>query len=219
VGRQVALLPGPTKSAFEFLLLPFPTGRPPLSSVGQVQRDHDRSSWLWLHASAWPLLGLFQPLRLPAHAACAPSLVWLPPFGVPLPFVSALSRTQVRRFIVELRRPRLCRRSMFCRCLNLLDGQVPRQLGIFSKSAVRADWSPKNDSWLDHRRGDNLGIVGFLCKTPLELTRLDAPGVRSRFHGRRRDGQIEEAHRGLVGLEFPRHQYRALSTRNFLALC
>jgi len=53
---------------------------------------------------------------------------------------------------------------------------------------------------LAHRRNNNRGLVRFLRKAPPKHVDLRAPRFRCCFHGWSRYGQIEEAHRGLIGL-------------------
>jgi hypothetical protein len=64
---------------------------------------------------------------------------------------------------------------------------------MLSERALRSDRASQNDAWLGHGRGNNCRVIGLLRETSLELARFHAPGFHSRLHGRRGDGQIEEA--------------------------
>src|ERR671915_482058 len=70
-------------------------------------------------------------------------------------------------------------------------------------------WAPQNDARFGERGRNDRGIIGLLCKALLEKVRLRAPGLQSRLHRWRSNGEIEEPERGLIGLKFPRHQSRA----------
>jgi hypothetical protein len=86
-----------------------------------------------------------------------------------------------------------------------------RELGMFREGAARSDRTLQNHAWFCHCRGNNLRIIGLLGKAAPEILGLGAPRFRSRFHGRRCNGQIEEPERRLIGLKSSRHQSRACS--------
>src|ERR671914_2981708 len=79
---------------------------------------------------------------------------------------------------------------------------------MFAERAIRSDRAPQNDARFGERGRNDRGIIGFLCKALLEKVRLRAPGLQSRSHRWRSNGEIEEPERGLIRLKFPRHQSR-----------
>ena len=84
--------------------------------------------------------------------------------------------------------------------------KIGGQLGMFAERSVRSNRAPENDAGLCHGRGDDVRIVAFLRRALVEEIAVGAPRFQSRFHGGSGHRQIEEAQRGLVGLQFSRHE-------------
>src|SRR4029453_10313724 len=80
---------------------------------------------------------------------------------------------------------------------------------MFAERAIRSDRAPQHAARFGDRGRTDRGIIGFLCKALVEKVRLRAPGLQSRFHRWRSNGEIEEPERGLISLKFPRDQSRA----------
>jgi hypothetical protein len=80
---------------------------------------------------------------------------------------------------------------------------------MFAEGTLRSDRAPQHDARFGERGRNDRWIIGFLCKALLEKVRLRTPGSQSRCHGWRSNGEIEESDRGLIRLQFPRHQSRA----------
>ena len=85
----------------------------------------------------------------------------------------------------------------------------PRSVGSSAcslKDRFGSNRAPENDAGLCHGRSDDVRIVAFLRRALVEEIAVGAPRFQSRFHRGSRDRQIEEAQRGLVGLQFSRHE-------------
>src|SRR5207237_8528466 len=80
------------------------------------------------------------------------------------------------------------------------------QLVLLADRSVGSARAPETDAGLCHGRRDNVRIVAFLRRALVEEIAVGAPRFQSRFHGGSGHRQIEEAQRGLVGLQFSRHE-------------
>src|SRR5436309_13376320 len=80
------------------------------------------------------------------------------------------------------------------------------QFGMLAERSAGSDRAPENDARLCHGRGDDVRVVALLRRALMEEIAVCAPRFQSRFHGGSGYRQIEEAQRGLVGLQFSRHE-------------
>jgi hypothetical protein len=79
---------------------------------------------------------------------------------------------------------------------------------MLGESSTRSDGPAQHDARLGHGRGDDFRIRGFLGGPLMEEVAVGAPGLQGGLHPRRRYRLVEEAQRGLVGLQFSRHDAR-----------
>ena len=84
--------------------------------------------------------------------------------------------------------------------------KIGGQFGMFAERSVRSNRAPENDAGFCHGRGDDVRVVALLGRSLVEEIAVGAPRFQSRFHGGSGHRQIEEAQRGLVGLQFSRHE-------------
>src|SRR5258708_36111960 len=84
--------------------------------------------------------------------------------------------------------------------------KIGGQLGMFAERSVRSNRTPENDAGLCHGRVDNVRVVALLRRALVEEIAVCAPRFQSGFHAGSGHRQIEEAQRGLVGLQFFRHE-------------
>src|SRR6185437_684549 len=126
------------------------------------------------------------------------------PATLALPFVR-LSRLPVRR-IVRLDR-RFLRFGRWPRgwFLASIPAKVLRQFGVFAEPSAGSHRTLEDDARFRHGRGDDVWIGAFLRHTLMEKIAVGAPRFQGGLHRRRCDGLLEEAQRGLVGLQLPRH--------------
>ena len=152
------------------------------------------------------------PCRRPAAGVHAPS-AWRPlprPFTLAAPLFPFVVESGLSfRSLVDGARGRLLRLWAF----RLAGGfrwsaaaKIGGQLGMFAERSVGSNRAPENDAGLCHGRGDDVRIVALLRRALVEEIAVGAPRFQSRFHGGSGHRQIEEAQRGLVGLQFSRHE-------------
>src|SRR3954471_9408793 len=77
---------------------------------------------------------------------------------------------------------------------------------MFAERLVGANGAPENDARPCHSRGDDVRMVALLRRALVKQIAVGAPRLQSRLHGWRGDRLIEEAQRGLVGLQFSGHR-------------
>jgi hypothetical protein len=71
---------------------------------------------------------------------------------------------------------------------------------VFAEGSIGSNGTHEHNARFRHGRGDDIRIVTFLRRALVEEIAVGAPRFQSRFHGGRRDRQIEEAQRSLIGL-------------------
>lgn len=76
------------------------------------------------------------------------------------------------------------------------------------------DWPPENHAGVGHGRGHDVGIVNFLRGALVEKIALRPHASRVAFIDGRSDCLVEEAQRGLIGLQFSRHEPRRSMRRS-----
>ena len=84
--------------------------------------------------------------------------------------------------------------------------KIGGQLGMFAERSVGSNRAPENDAGLCHGRGDDVRIVALLRRALVEEIAVGAPRLQSRLHRWSGDRLIEEAQRGLIGLQFSGHR-------------
>src|SRR4051812_10158971 len=84
--------------------------------------------------------------------------------------------------------------------------KIGGQLGMFAERSVGSNRTPEHDAGLCHRRRDDLRVIAFLRRTLMKEIAVCAPRLQRGLHGWRGDRLIEEAERGLIGLQFSAHR-------------
>jgi hypothetical protein len=162
------------------------------------------------------LLGLVQySLRLvdgllPAFTVLLPGCLFARPFTLaPLLLLFEGESGLLFRSLVDWAGGRLLRLMAF----RLAGGfrwsaaaKIGGLFGMFAERSVCSNRAPEKDAGLCHGCRDNVRIVAFLRRTLMEEIAVCAPRFQSCFHGGSGHRQIEEAQRGLVGLQFSRHE-------------
>ena len=81
--------------------------------------------------------------------------------------------------------------------------EILRKLGVLAEGSIRPDGALEFDARLRHGRGDDVRIGGYRCRALVEQLAVGAPCIQGGLHRLRCDGLLEEAQRGLVGLQQP----------------
>jgi len=77
---------------------------------------------------------------------------------------------------------------------------------MLPEGSIGSHGTPENDAGLRQGGSDDVGIIAFLCDILMEEIAVRAPRFQRRLHGWRRDRQVEEAQRRLIGFQFPCHE-------------
>lgn len=206
---SASLVSRPGQSFLQLLLLLVPTGFLRLRSLfdrGAVGLDGGRTLVALL-------LGLFKcGLRLVDCLLAPLTLLFVCWLFLPTAGLLSLSLESQRRlppgFIVAL--PRRCF-GLFRVFLDLRLPSPGRSVGS-SASSLKGpsdpDWPPENHAGVGHGRGHDVGIVNFLRGALVEKIALRPHASRVAFIDGRSDCLVEEAQRGLIGLQFSRHEPR-----------
>lgn len=163
----------------------FPGGSLRLSRARPRRRAQPRWRPPSLRAPAGPCSARPVPWQPPSRAARVPSPLRHPPggillaaFGVPLLLLPLEFQRRLPGLVIaDLGRGASLRFRATSRpsCFGLVARQLGRQLGVLLEGAVRSDGPPEHDARLRHRRGDDLGIVGFLRDTLVKQVAIGTP--------------------------------------------